>query len=357
VTRYLLLRQGMDQVLVPESAIPLEQELHDAIHNHPLLLPADDLGLGRTLVVGKESGLKGGFADLILMDDQGEICIVEVKKEGNPDTKRVVAQLLDYASSLWRLPVSLFEETVVLPFLAKHSPETTFDELMRDGFSLATEDPLMPELEHSGKSSREQFMSRLQGNLNNGDFILVVAAPMIPPSVKRVLEYENAKGHRFYGIEFSYFSGSADCLVPRVVVTPPHKTQQGIKNLERILGDSQPTHRTFISDLVDRCVLAGAELNATTYDLSVRVIKGHALVTPIYIGPSSVWVSVTNPGVTFSSKPFQRISETLQELGIGSLTPQGRLRRIDLAKCSDEELDKLKEFLAHLVHELADGTN
>ncbi len=53
------------------------------------------------VTVGFEVGLASGVADLVLLDEAGRLCIVEVKKEGNADTRRVVAQVLDYASALW----------------------------------------------------------------------------------------------------------------------------------------------------------------------------------------------------------------------------------------------------------------
>ena len=57
--------------------------------------------MGTGVVIGRESALAAGYADLVLVDESGQLCIVEVKNAGNPDTRRVVAQLLDYASSLW----------------------------------------------------------------------------------------------------------------------------------------------------------------------------------------------------------------------------------------------------------------
>src|SRR5688500_3362577 len=101
MTRHMLIRAEHEpERVIEEAALPTEAELHDALTSHPQLVPAADIGLGETLVVGRESGLASGYADLVLMDDRGRLCIVEVKNEGNPDTRRVVAQLLDYAASL-----------------------------------------------------------------------------------------------------------------------------------------------------------------------------------------------------------------------------------------------------------------
>ena len=66
-------------------------------------------------VVGRESGLESGYTDLVLLDRRGQVCLVEVKREGNPDTRRVVAQLLDYATSLWGCSLPDFERVVLHP--------------------------------------------------------------------------------------------------------------------------------------------------------------------------------------------------------------------------------------------------
>lgn len=93
--------------------------MHDALTQHPELLPISDLGLGRVTVVGRETGLASGYADLVLLDEHGRLCFVDVKKEGNPDTRRVVAQLLDYAAALWGKTLAEFETSVVLPYLTR----------------------------------------------------------------------------------------------------------------------------------------------------------------------------------------------------------------------------------------------
>jgi RecB family endonuclease NucS len=99
--------------LVEESAVPTEAALHEVLTRHPGLVPAADLGFGRVATVGFEASLASGSADLVLLDEDGRVCIVEVKKEGNPDTRRVIAQMLDYAASLWGMSTGQFERDVL----------------------------------------------------------------------------------------------------------------------------------------------------------------------------------------------------------------------------------------------------
>lgn len=81
MTRFALIRRlGQEPQLVEETALPLEAELHETLTEHPELIPSEDLGLGRTVVVGWESGLASGYADLVLVDEHGQLCLIEVKK-------------------------------------------------------------------------------------------------------------------------------------------------------------------------------------------------------------------------------------------------------------------------------------
>src|SRR5206468_3358020 len=118
VTRYVMIR-GKDGVesVVQEAEILTEKRLHDVLTENPELLPTDDLDMESTVVVGRESGLESGYADLVLADSSGALCLVEVKKEGNPDTRRVVAQLLEYASTLWQMTTEDFEGDVLRPYV------------------------------------------------------------------------------------------------------------------------------------------------------------------------------------------------------------------------------------------------
>ena len=117
--RHVLMRTttGPEQ-LIAETALPMEKDLHDVLTANPRLIPSEDLQLGALAVVGRESGLAAGYADLVLVDESGEVCLVEVKKEGNPDTRRVVAQLLDYAAALWNKSLDELERDVLQPYLA-----------------------------------------------------------------------------------------------------------------------------------------------------------------------------------------------------------------------------------------------
>jgi hypothetical protein len=217
--RHVLIRDDGVPRVVPETPLPLEANLHDALTEHPELLPSEDMGLGRTVVVGRESAFASGYADLILIDDRGQLCLVEVKKEGNPDTRKVVAQLLDYAAALWGASLDEFERDVLVPYLrtGTNIGPVGLRSFLLDAFG--AEDGLAEDGDVPQPRIGD-IETALSETLRTGQFVLVVAAPEIPEGVERVLNYMNAQGLRLYGLEVSYFNGPAECFVPRLTVQP-----------------------------------------------------------------------------------------------------------------------------------------
>jgi hypothetical protein len=224
----LIRGSGADEYVVPETPLPLEANLHHALTKHPEFLPSEDMGLGRIVVVGRESTFPSGAADLILVDDRGQVCLVEVKKEGNPDVRRVVAQLLDYAAGLWGKTLLEFEQDVFLPYAQKAGGlPISLRVLLADKFGRRVDEGATDDTEL--QPSVEEIETALGENLLSGRFVLVVAAPVIPEPVRRVLDYMNAPGLRLYGLEVSYFNGPAECFVPRLAVQPPPLDQIATK--------------------------------------------------------------------------------------------------------------------------------
>lgn len=210
--RFVAIRENerSETRLMKETPIPTEAELHEVLMRRPELVPAADLGFGRVITAGFEATLSSGSADLVLLDEDGKVCIVEVKKEGNPDTRRVVAQLLDYAAALWGQTVKEFERNVFSRRSAEPDARSLREFLIGKLF-VEEEDP--------GEAA-ERALDGLGKTLRTGDFALVVAAPAIPPRVERVVEYLNTRGLSVYGVEVSYFAGEVEVFVPRIVVRP-----------------------------------------------------------------------------------------------------------------------------------------
>ena len=237
---------------------------------HPTLVPATDLGFGRVVTVGFEASLASGSADLVLLDEEGRLCIVEVKKEGNPDTRRVVAQLLDYASALWGLTVEDFERDVLRRKLGESDPRGLRDFILEELVAEA-EDP---------EEAAERTLEGLGETLRTGDFALVLAAPTIPEGVQRVIEYLNARGFSVFGLEVSYFAGEVAAFVPRLVVRPSLGTRIAGQDARAPMKpvDAETTSPHCLSRPKNPCVRVtssiesvGGELQWRQYGPRVRV--------------------------------------------------------------------------------------
>jgi hypothetical protein len=313
MARRMLMREGSGEHLIAESELPLEKNLHDVLTQHPALLPDDDLALGQLVVVGRESSLTSGYADLVLVDDRGQLCLVEVKKAGNPDTRQVVAQLLDYAAALWGQTLAQFEKGVVMPYLDSlhhHDAEELVSHL-----GAAFDEP------ETGEERAPAIVQRLEQTLETGDFTLVVAAPHVPLGVQRVLEYLNARGQRFYGLEVSYFKGPPDCFVPRLVVMPPAAGPSGggatAPPLEResFLQDVPDHVQAEVSEFLDSAQAAGADVVWQSYGPSIKVARDKTRQVA-YLETRRLGVTIQASG-DFPEQPFSNIAQRLADLGIG----------------------------------------
>jgi hypothetical protein len=313
MARRMLMRDASGEHLIAESELPLEKNLHDVLTQHPEPLPDDDLSLGHLMVVGRESSLTSGYADLVLVDDRGQLCLVEVKKAGNPDTRQVVAQLLDYAAALWGQTLAQFEKGVVMPYLDTLHGNDAED--LVTSLGEAFDDP------ETGEERAPGIVQRLEQTLETGDFTLVVAAPHVPLGVQRVLEYLNARGQRFYGLEVSYFKGPPDCFVPRLVVMPPAAGPSGggatAPPLEResFLEEVPDQVQAEVSEFLDSAQAAGAEVVWQSNGPSIKVSREKTRQVA-YLETGRLGVTTQASG-GFPEEPFSNAAQRLADLGVG----------------------------------------
>lgn len=347
MTRHVLIRTSADdRQLVEEAAIPTEAELHDALTQFPALLPASDLGLEDLVVIGRESTLTGGRADLVLADARGRLCIVEVKNDGNPDTRRVVAQLLDYAASLFGQSVEEVDQLVLQPFLAAQG---------RTGQSIGE---YIAEESGVEDADVEAIAEQLGQTLAAGDFTLVVAAPQIPIGVQRVLEYLNARGQRFFGLEVSYFRGPVECFVPRVVVKPLTSDPGGggtggkLPVAEAAFFEQMPERarepvRQFLTTVAD----AGAHVAWRTYGPSILVRRGKRRQIA-YVEAQRLAITLKASG-DFPQEPFDDAAQHLRDAGIGSETKDGWYRTVSFAETDEAALADALGVATRLVENVS----
>lgn len=153
---------------------PDEASLHDLVEEAPHLLPL--AGSPTLVVLGREVGLGRGSADLVAIEPSGRVVIIEVKLVRNQEVRRaIVAQVLDYASALYRLDAAAFEE-----ILGSHLAKSHFDSLA--AAIEASEVPFESEL----------FLAGLRESLENGRFRLVLVLDDAPDDLVRIVGYLEA---------------------------------------------------------------------------------------------------------------------------------------------------------------------
>ena len=291
--RFVLIRdekQGGER-LVEESAVPTEAALHEVLMRHPSLVPTTDLGLGRVVTVGFEASLASGSADLVLLDDEGRVCIVEVKKEGNPDTRRVIAQLLDYAAALWGLTIDAFERDVLRRKLTDSDPRSLRDYIVEELVAEA-DDP---------EEAAERTLEGLGETLRTGDFALVLAAPTIPAGVQRVIEYLNARGLSVFGLEVSYFAGEIEAFVPRLVVRPTlggrvagqdARAPQAVMDSDTYITSLPEAAQEPVRAFTEEIEAVGGELQWRQYGPRVRVRGDSGPKVIVSLDAEFLWLTV-----------------------------------------------------------------
>jgi hypothetical protein len=142
-----------------------EASLQQLIAEHPSLIP----GVSGRAVACREFSSGVGRADVVILDESGDLTLIECKLTTNPQIRReIVGQVLDYASRLWGMRVDEFEATWRRASRTDISPLSAFED--------------------DGADTRE----RLAGNLESGRMRLVLAVDQVNDDLKRIVEYLNA---------------------------------------------------------------------------------------------------------------------------------------------------------------------
>lgn len=153
------------------------------------------------LVIGRQVKTDyGGFIDLLCLDRNGDVVVVELKRDKTP--REVTAQVLDYAS--WVRDLSNEQITrIAEAYLAT-----------KEGQDL-------------NKAFRERFGTELPEVLNEGHSLLVVGSA-IDASSERIIRYlSDAHGVRINAVTFNYFADVAGVEhIARVFLLEPEQVEE-----------------------------------------------------------------------------------------------------------------------------------
>jgi hypothetical protein len=170
---------GAKAVPVPVSSLATEQRLEELLEADP-----DVLGLDLLLIVGRQVPTAfGGFIDLLALDPQGNMVVIELKRNRTP--REVVAQALDYGSWIEELG---FEDVLEI-WAAYDTTDSDLEAAFEARFGEAMPDDL------------------------NADHRLVIVAAELDASTERIVEYLIGFGVPVDVVLFSYLQdGNAEYL-------------------------------------------------------------------------------------------------------------------------------------------------
>jgi hypothetical protein len=282
-----------------------EHQLQEQIKLQPELLPVDELGLTEApLVVGRETSLPSGAIDLVLLDQAGELCLVEFKTgPQNSDFRACLAQLVDYGSDLWGMTVEDFEAKVAVRyFTGKHCPAGS------PGHQHTSLADAIAAAWPNQTSSADAFdwRDRLAAQLTAGAFLYVVVAQRFHASVLGTIRYLNASMPRaqFHAVELVRFAADGyGAYETRHLLGP--ETTGGRDRAQALAGSAEllglvedDTYRgaleTFIGGLEQ---IDGLNIFYGTTGISLRVtVPDHAPVSIGWFFPPGPprWLGLTN---------------------------------------------------------------
>ena len=345
---YLLQHNGTIQ--------PLDQQQYDSeallqrlLAEHPDILAGEQINTDaprRLLLVQREAGIpaeEGGgdhwSVDHLFLDQEGVPTLVEVKRSTDARIRReVVGQMLDYAANAvvyW--PVETIQARLEV---------TCGDKGL---------DPRQAILDLIGTEADEdeavdEFWRQVSTNLHAGRVRMLFVADVIPPELRRVVEFLNSQMDQaeVLAVEISQFVGEGlKTLVPRVIGQTEAARQSKQAGLgthfttrEEFLGKCGPAAQRFF----DRVLSLAQEKQYTVYwgrvGFSVRVPKAGRLTSFAYGYPPDIF-EFQFYGFLREPQVEPRLRNELLASGVLEQAGQWTLR----AKVKGENLERLnKEY-------------
>ncbi|MGO9207117.1 MAG: hypothetical protein ACLQBX_13230, partial [Candidatus Limnocylindrales bacterium] len=142
----------------------------------PQVLPLS--GNPNLVVLGTEVPLGSGYADIVAVEKSGRPVVIEVKLAKNPESRRaVIAQILAYASSIYRTSVDEF--TAALGASLAKAGRSSVVEAVQAADQDGSVDPVA-------------LADALRSNIASGDIRLVLVLDSAPPELVGVVGYLGA---------------------------------------------------------------------------------------------------------------------------------------------------------------------
>lgn len=307
--------------VLTESAV-LEVTLQEQLKAHPELVPIEEFGLeGPLMVVGRETALASGSADLVALSRRGDLVLVEFKTgPQNPDFRHALAQLLDYGADLWSMTFANFDQAVAIRyFRSQHCPP---DSPTKNANGLLTAAAATwPGIE---AAELEQFTDRLTNALRRGAFHYVVAAQRFVPAMEATVAYLNSAmpDSSFYLVELVCFEGDGVwAYEARTVAKPAKQTTTSASApttsendfLASVIDDA---YREALRHLLDFCRELELRFAWGTKGTSIRLLTPYKAepVSIAWLFPSGGlgWMGLSDVTLGYDTSAISKVPELVK---------------------------------------------
>jgi len=212
-----------------------EEDLHRLIAENPQLISVEDSEEREVpmVTIGSHLRFPEGEIDLLLMDIEGNLTLVELKRDRTP--RDVVAQILDYASILYQNGINEIEQAVKLQSSFSNGLEDIIGKFKND---------------YPTELETDAIRKRIENSVKGRDLQLLIVSYEVAEPIRRVTEYlREAYGMKIYCVEFDYFADEAnEYFVPEIIgAEDVIKIKRGIRPE---LTQTQTEYQNFYSELL-----------------------------------------------------------------------------------------------------------
>ncbi len=263
----LITQKGHKSVKVNSSPFILEDHLQEYIHQNPEAIPLydikDDIHLS---VLVREFPSQSGPIDAVGVDKDGEIYLVETKLFRNADKRKVVAQILDYAASLWANYRS--GDDFITDLNGQLQRQSQIDLITK-----------LTEFYEIDTPQAQDLITNIKTNLQNGRFKLVVLMDSLHQQLRDLITFINQNSEfDIYAVELEYYQHEdLEITIPKLFGAQVKKDISSVSS-KRVLGDDDFTQAysdVGLGEVVGQIVTLFNQINTGESELkTVSVAKG-----------------------------------------------------------------------------------
>lgn len=202
----IISQNGKNATKINKMQIDKEDYLQNYIYENPDAIPLYEIDEDiRLFVTAREFPTESGPIDALAFDEFGNIYLVETKLYKNPDKRTVVAQVIDYGSSLWQHSSDPVEFHLLLDRFTQKYHRSSFLDSIQSFFD-------KPDF------NQEVFMENIFNNLQEGSFRFVVLMDQLEDRLKDLIVFLNQKSKfDIYAVELEYYQHETlEILIPKV---------------------------------------------------------------------------------------------------------------------------------------------